>query len=231
MGLVLVLHLMMASSNTAAIIVPYRNRSAHLERFSHRMKHFSNTTVFVIEQGNTGPFNRGWLLNIGIDIALKNGSYDCIVTHDVDMMPSPNVDYTHCTRFHRVCRYECTNLGTVYPTYAGGVIKGSRYAWKRVNGYTNLAFGWGGEDDILYERIRQSRLLPIQNADSAVCTCNNDKDHTKRITIPHHYQRTVSILKRMQRNSLEWMVDGLSSLDYKIKRGDIPNVVHYVATV
>ena len=61
-----------------AIIVPYRDREEHLARFVPHMDKFLSERnikhkIFVIEQLNDRPFNRGWLLNVGYRIAEKQG--------------------------------------------------------------------------------------------------------------------------------------------------------------
>jgi hypothetical protein len=44
--------------------------------------------IFIIEQSDDGrKFNRGKLLNIGFDLAVKEG-YDVFIFHDVDLIPS-----------------------------------------------------------------------------------------------------------------------------------------------
>lgn len=47
--------------------------------------------IYVIEQSNDGrKFNRGKLLNIGFNIALKDGC-EVFVFHDVDLIPDPTL--------------------------------------------------------------------------------------------------------------------------------------------
>ena len=61
------------------VIIPYREREEHLERFiEHFTKFMSdkkiNYQIFVIEQCDLKLFNRGRLLNIGYKIALDRKS-------------------------------------------------------------------------------------------------------------------------------------------------------------
>ena len=60
-----------------AIIVPYRDREEHLARFVPHMDKFLSDKeidykIFVVEQGNDRPFNRGWLINVGYAISWKH---------------------------------------------------------------------------------------------------------------------------------------------------------------
>lgn len=95
-----------------AVIVPYRDldpaqkRSAHLSRFIPFMEDFlarqqwqqqqqqqgsvaAEFRVYVVEQSsNDGrKFNRGKLLNIGFDLARREGC-GAFLFHDVDLLPS-----------------------------------------------------------------------------------------------------------------------------------------------
>ena len=79
------------------IIVPYRDRQEHLEKFIKQIpSYLSNNDIeyelIVVEQSDKKPFNRGKLLNIGF---LEAKKLDCnyVVFHDVDMIPI-DVDYS-----------------------------------------------------------------------------------------------------------------------------------------
>ena len=57
--------------NKLGVIVPYRNRSTHLEKFlkgnSKKLREQEiDFDIIVVEQLNDKPFNRGKLLNIGV---------------------------------------------------------------------------------------------------------------------------------------------------------------------
>ena len=83
--------------NKLAIIVPYRDRASHLEVFVPYMQEYLKDyeyKIFVIEQIDSKPFNRGKLLNVGAKIAIKEG-FDYFALHDVDMLPLKGVDYSY----------------------------------------------------------------------------------------------------------------------------------------
>lgn len=78
--------------DSVAIIVPYRDRSDHLPIFLLNIHPFLinqnlQYAIFVVEQTPGNQFNRGTLLNIGVVEALKTGHWDCVVFHDVDLLP------------------------------------------------------------------------------------------------------------------------------------------------
>ena len=56
------------------IIVPYRDREQQLKRFLSHMKDYIKDIdyeIFIIEQSDDKPFNRGKLLNVGYKHAVN----------------------------------------------------------------------------------------------------------------------------------------------------------------
>ena len=51
-----------------------------------------------------------------------------------------------------------TNFRMHYPGYMGGVTGFTPKQYETINGFSNLFFGWGGEDDNLETRI--SKMYP-----------------------------------------------------------------------
>lgn len=137
-----------------AIIIPFRDphnqeRSEQLRRFIPHMNSFLSKSnkkfrIYIIEQSDDNrKFNRGKLLNIGFDLAARDGSAT-FVLHDVDLLPSPELlpYYTETPRDNPVHiarvwegRYS-TN-----PKYFGGVVAFSRAQFERINGFPNNFWG------------------------------------------------------------------------------------------
>ena len=48
----------------------------------------------------------------------------------------------------------CTNtyIRLPYATIFGGVVAFKPSEWRKINGFSNRYFGWGGEDDDLFNR-------------------------------------------------------------------------------
>jgi len=212
------------------IIFPYRNRHTHYVRQMRNLqKHYRSGiefTVYVIEQKDILlAFRRAWLLNIGIHIAATHSAEDdCIVTHDVDMQPNQAVDYTWCNKPTLLCaEISCFGGGIPYAAYAGGVVSATTRDWRRINGYTNTAYGWGGEDDDLYYRFKANHLdtgtaagLRRPSAGRGVCMCDTENDHTPREKNQTAYNQILEKLRRMQHGSDEWKKDGLNNLNYHL---------------
>jgi hypothetical protein len=113
--------------------------------------------IFVIEQGDDKSFNRGKLLNVGYEIASKNGC-DYFVFHDVDMLPE-DVDYSYSDKpLHLATHLQEHDYETTYFDYFGGVTLFNREDFEAINGYSNEYWGWGFEDDDLLVRCYQTNL-------------------------------------------------------------------------
>lgn len=137
------------------IIVPYRNREEHLAKFLPHMEKYlkdSDYQIFIIEQSDDKPFNRGKLLNVGFAFAKASCDYVCF--HDVDMLPL-KADYSFPEApTHLATAVEQFNFEMPYPTYFGGVTLFNIQDFELVNGYANEYWGWGAEDDDLQFRCK-----------------------------------------------------------------------------
>ena len=147
------------------IIVPYRDRESHLTRFIETMSPYLKSKkikheIIVVEQTDDKPFNRGKLLNIGY---LKAKELGCtyVVFHDVDMLPI-DVDYSYSELpMHLATNFELEydkSKNLSFDDYFGGVTMFSSDTFERVNGYSNLYWGWGFEDDDLLFRVNQKKI-------------------------------------------------------------------------
>ena len=134
------------------IIVPHRNRLDHLKKLLDVFKSESNIDIYIIDQNNADKFNRGLLLNIGYLIAKKHYNYDRFIFHDVDSYP----DYDLLDFYNQYIDYNihfaCNDYKYNFPTFLGGVIGFTKKDFEKINGFPNSFFGWGGEDDAMYNR-------------------------------------------------------------------------------
>lgn len=113
--------------------------------------------IFVIEQADDKPFNRGKLLNVGYNYALKSGC-DYFVFHDVDMLPK-NVDYSYSDiPLHLATNLQDEDFETIFFDYFGGVTMFTKEHFETINGFSNEYWGWGFEDDDLLVRCIKSNL-------------------------------------------------------------------------
>jgi hypothetical protein len=178
------------------IIVPYRNRETHLKKFKQHVIHYLNKngytdySVIVVEQDNAKLFNRGMLCNIGFLEAEKQ-KCDYIVIHDVDMLPL-DIDYTYSP--HPI-HLATDNLP--FESYFGGITLFPSETFKKINGFSNVYWGWGFEDDDLrYRCIKNDIPFKTKNIekdiDYNVAIFNGNNSYAK---IPNiiNYNRSFTI--------------------------------------
>ena len=153
--------LMVKEKHKLGIVVPYRNREKNLSIFSPYMNEYLkeyNYEIFIVEQADSGLFNRAKLCNIGFDIGKKDCDY--FVFHDVDLVPL-EVDYSYRNvPTHLARRLDYLGYKACYPTNFGGVTLFDKENFIKVNGFSNDYLGWGGEDDDLRLRCIRSGVLP-----------------------------------------------------------------------
>ncbi len=139
-----------------ALIVPFRKRWKHLYEFiPHYKRLFYDVQIYAIEQDEEKPFNRAKLLNVGYVQYCQN--FDYFAAHDVDMLVSKGFKHylippievaqlaTHAQQFKYVMPF---------PEYLGGVTLFNNTFFERIGGYSNNFWGYGGEDNELYLRIK-----------------------------------------------------------------------------
>ncbi|CAG0919662.1 unnamed protein product [Notodromas monacha] len=99
------------------------------------------------------PFNKGTLMNAGTLEAEKLGNYDCFIYHDVDLIPENKMLPYQCFPWplHMAISVEKRKYKVpAHFTYAGGVLSVSKEVIYKINGYSNNFWGWGSEDDDIY---------------------------------------------------------------------------------
>ncbi|CAH1271334.1 B4GALT2 [Branchiostoma lanceolatum] len=149
-----------------AIVVPYRGRRAHLKMFLLYMHPFlqrqrRNYGIYVVGQrGQELKFCKGILFNIGFISVLKDDSYDCIIFHDVDLIPEDDRNVYTCgsTPRHLSVAVDKFNYTLPYESLIGGVVAMTPSQYRLLNGYSNLFCGWGGEDDDMHKRMEKHKL-------------------------------------------------------------------------
>lgn len=145
---------------STAIVVVYRQREKQLNQFLIYMHNFLRKQkihyrIFIIEQYDQRPFNRAKLFNIGYVYALKY-DFPCLVLTDVDLIPMHLGQLYACTQQPR---HMCASLDEFrfnlpYRGLFGGVVAIESETFARVNGMSNIYYGWGGEDDDFYGRLK-----------------------------------------------------------------------------
>ena len=181
------------------IIVPYRKRPGHLRKFRETISEYlkdQDYELIVVEQNDDLPFNRGKLLNIGFQYALRQ-QCDYVVFHDIDMLPI-DVDYSYSDVPIHLATNFTNSKREIFKTYFGGVTMFPIDLFKKVNGYSNEYWGWGFEDDDLLMRLTEQNVFTdfdiyevpkestsglVLHGDESYIECNNSMDITNSFTI------------------------------------------------
>lgn len=212
-----------SENNNYAIIIPYRNdkddvRKKHLKKFIEfaKKKFKNNVKIIIIEQSDfENKFNRGKLLNIGIKLAKNIEHY---IFHDVDLLPNDELLKYYSTypnipiHIARVWKTKYTSYG-----FFGGITSISKKHILNINGFPNNFWGWGGEDDALYNRITNfNEIIYAPNKGSVL-----EMEHEQAlITKEDNINKKKLILEDLK----NWKNNGLNSLKYKIlKQKQISN--------
>ncbi|XP_067676466.1 beta-1,4-galactosyltransferase 4-like [Haliotis asinina] len=143
-----------------AIIIPYRDREQHLKVLLNHLhpilgRQQLDYGIYVIEMAMPTTFNRAILMNIGYTEALKDYDYQCFIFQDVDHIPENDKNLYNChnSPSHLAVSVDKNNYKLPYGAAFGGVVSLTKDQMIKVNGWSNLYFGWGSEDDDLYKRI------------------------------------------------------------------------------
>lgn len=218
-----------------AIIVPYRDRATHLETFqAHVRAYFARDKidrnvpyrVYVVEQDQLLPFNRGALLNIGF--ALAEGETDYVCFHDVDYLPMW-ADYSPPDAPTPIVWYGA-EMRPIAPgrsdfaakhdlaNYFSGALLVPNDQFRAVDGYSNRYWGWGFEDVDLKRRFDQAAIA-FKRRRGTFQALDHDNHGFK-------LDGSASPIAIVNKGIFEarWAAgtaaepDGLSTLDYQIMR-------------
>ncbi|XP_065547553.1 beta-1,4-galactosyltransferase 5 isoform X1 [Lathamus discolor] len=203
-----------------AILIPFRNRYEHLPvLFRHLIPMLQRQRLqfafYVVEQAGNQPFNRAMLFNVGFREAMKDLDWDCLIFHDVDHIPENDRNYYGCGQMprHFAAKLDKYMYLLPYNEFFGGVSGLTVEQFQKINGFPNAFWGWGGEDDDLWNRV--------QYAGFSVTRPEGDTGKYK--SIPHHHRGEVQFLGRyalLRKSKERQALDGLNNLNY------FPNVTY-----
>ncbi|XP_073439812.1 beta-1,4-galactosyltransferase 6 isoform X2 [Dendrobates tinctorius] len=202
-----------------AILIPFRNRHEHLPIFFRHLipmlqRQHLEFSFYVIEQAGTQTFNRAMLFNVGFKEAMKDRKWDCVIFHDVDHIPENDRNYYGCGEMPRHFATKLDKYMYILPynEFFGGVSGLTVEQFQKINGFPNAFWGWGGEDDDLWNRVHYAGFN----------VSRPEGDLGKYKSIPHHHRGEVQFLGRYKllRYSKErQFLDGLNNLIYA------PNII------
>lgn len=214
------------SKNPIAIIVPYRdnpiqNRAKQLKEFiDYYHNYLPNLDIYIVEQSEGKKFNRGILLNIGFQIASQtygHKNYKQYIFHDVDLLSPKELKkvYSH----HELDPIHIASLWKekyTFSTFLGGIISFSKEVYEAINGFPNCFFGWGGEDDAMYNRLAK--------VDIPVWKLTSSKDiQIKGMEHPQSKEDKDEKKENVLRDLKTWKNNGLNNVDkcYNIIKKEI----------
>ncbi|XP_019219208.1 beta-1,4-galactosyltransferase 1 isoform X1 [Oreochromis niloticus] len=207
-----------------AIIIAFRYREEHLKYWLHYLhpilqRQQLDYGVYVIKQDGNDTFNKCRLLNTGYAEALKEYDYNCFVFNDVDVIPMDDRNTYKCFSQprHLAVSLDKFNFRLPYVQCFGGATSLSKEQYLKINGFPNNYWGWGGEDDDIYNRVVTSGMS-ISRPNSEIGKCrmirhNRDKlndPNPQRFNLLSHTQETMY---KDGINSLKTQVLSIQKLD------------------
>ncbi|CAF0744901.1 unnamed protein product [Adineta steineri] len=199
-----------------AIIIPYRDRFEHLVTLLYYLhpilqRQELDYKIYVSEQVGNGTYNKAVLMNAAFIYASTEYDFQCFVFHDVDLIPEDDRNMYSCPIFprHMSVAVNEMNYKLTYEELIGGVFNIRTEHFLTVNGYSNLYWGWGAEDDDLYYRLKEISLKVIRPPSSIA-----------RYRMLQHTKRTPSIwnkrAKLLYSAAKRYTWDGVSSARYNL---------------
>ncbi|XP_022088238.1 beta-1,4-galactosyltransferase 5-like [Acanthaster planci] len=208
-----------------AIIIPFRNRFHHLSillRYLVPMlqRQLLEFGIFTVNQENELSFNRATLMNVGFMESLNMSHWDCFVFHDVDHVPLSDLNYYGCSNMprHFITGDNVWNYTLLYENLFGGVTGFPGSDIRKMNGFPNVYWGWGGEDDEILLRARKANLKIWRRPRGRSRFIGFYK------VIEHHHHSAPKIPERydlLKNYSTRMNYDGLSNLRYPPPRLEI----------
>ncbi|XP_066537806.1 beta-1,4-galactosyltransferase 2 [Hoplias malabaricus] len=200
-----------------AIIIPFRHRDHHLKYWLHYLhpilrRQKIDYGIYIINQLGEDTFNRAKLLNVGYTEALKDAEYDCFIFSDVDLIPMDDRNLYHCYDQPRHFAIAMDKFGfrLPYAGYFGGVSGLSKKQFLKINGFPNEYWGWGGEDDDIYNRITLNGMK-VSRPDVRIGRYRMIKHERDK-----HNEPNPQRFNKIQNTKNTMRKDGISSLNYRL---------------
>ena len=203
------------------IIIPYRDREAHLVKMlPHTVSYFRRNNLgieplfCIAEQDDDLPFNRGALVNHAYTAIA--GMIDNVCFHDVDYLPMW-ADYSEPSLPSRIVWHGMDKRPVGHGT--DRVVTAQRYGlaavalmrkwhFEAANGYSNRYWGWGYEDTDLAKRL-EAVGLPIGYRDGTFLALDHDSNG---YTPEGETEASKANAKRFADRVYPDMTDGLTNL-------------------
>ncbi|KRZ68283.1 Beta-1,4-N-acetylgalactosaminyltransferase bre-4 [Trichinella papuae] len=205
------------SVDDVAIIIPYRDRDQHLRTLLLNLHSFLIRQqlyykIFIIEQVKKQTFNRGKLMNVGFMEAMRLHNWTCLVFHDVDLLPENDLNSYSCldTPRHLSVAVDKFNYRLPYASIFGGVTALTAQQFRRINGFSNDYWGWGGEDDDFYIRVNLGKYI-IHRHSEQIGRYKMIKHNSESLNEANPCRHAL-----LRQTSRRWRMDGLNSIKYTV---------------
>ncbi|CAJ0956083.1 unnamed protein product [Ranitomeya imitator] len=189
------------------IFFGYRPILSDTDTFKYRTVSLNTSTA-----GNA-TFNRAKLLNIGVREALRYDDWDCLILHDVDLVPENDHNLYICDEYypkHLSSAMDKFQYSLPYWAYFGGVSALTPDQFMKMNGFPNTYWGWGGEDDDIAMRIRLSGMsmtrTPLSIGRYKMIPHDRDSGNEEN----SHRHNLLSNTRKT------WRDDGMNSLHFQL---------------
>nr|XP_013039020.1 beta-1,4-galactosyltransferase 3 [Anser cygnoides] len=200
----------------SAILVAYSNQEKYLHHLLYYIHPFLQRQqlsyrIYLIQQVGNGTFNRAKLLNIGVREALKDEDWDCLLLHDVDLVPENDYNLYVCDEYypkHMASAIDKFHYNLPYKSFFGGVSALTPEHYMKMNGFPNTYWGSGGENDDIATRIQLAGMKVVRTP-----------SHLGRYKMMNYNKETEEPWRRpasRHNTGKTWKDDGMNSLEFKL---------------
>lgn len=209
--------------NNLLMVIPIRNREEDLKEILPKIISIFNYQninykIVIIEQSKKKDFNKGKLNNIGFIEGIKNfPNYNNLLFNDVDNYPKYNKTINfkiNVKGFHHLFGND---------KWLGGFYITNKYFFKKVNGYSNKFWGWGGEDKDIQARVKSLDIPIIRKVfyervnQNSIQDTGYDPNNMKWKNNINRYQPIYKKnVKNYNKNKNYLLTDGLTTTKYKV---------------
>ncbi|GFR57650.1 beta-1,4-galactosyltransferase 1 [Elysia marginata] len=199
-----------------AFVIPYRDRWGHLKSLLYYLipvlkRQQIHFRMFVVEQFGNDTFNKGRIMNAAFREALKLFDFQCVTFHDVDLVPEDDRNMYSCADMpkHMSIGIDKFNYRLPYDGLVGGVLMFRTEHFQQVNGYSNMYWGWGAEDDDMTTRILHQGLR-IYRPPSNIARYKMVKHDGRKVS-------EVSVRMKLLRSAARRSkMEGLNNIQYNL---------------
>jgi hypothetical protein len=222
------------------VIIPIRNRDEDLNNITDRLEEIFNSQgihakYYIIEQSEKNKFNKGKICNAAFIESLKDGFSDNYLFNDVDVYPQKTkknniIDF----KYHQNKK----NKNKIRHPYGFSHCLGCLFmvkadTYKKINGFSNKYYGWGGEDHDIQKRaevldvdIDRNKFIKRGNKNKIyddwskekISNGNNKTNQDLKFKLRDSYTRDKNTIKKDGVNNCQYKIVNTSLYKNKMKR-------------